>query len=251
MGTRYGRLLGLGLVVALAGCGQGDVTTAPTSTSPMATSDLDSTTTIRDIMDVPRLAPLEPGTYSIDPDDDPSTPLRVLYTVAADGWSQWIGATKYAGDGFVGVSIAVVTNLVGDGCRDHTPANPPVGGAVDDLATALADLAPFRVTSPPTDVIIYGYSGKHMELTVPDMPVEVRGDGDTYFTGCVGGLLFSWIAPPLNYAFYGYPPRQTEEFWILDVEGSRLVIEANWGPDSPPDDIAEMRAILDSIRIEP
>ena len=29
------------------------------------------------------------------------------------------------------------------------------------------------------------------------------------------------------------------------------MIEANWSPDSPRKDVAEMRAILDSIRIEP
>ena len=53
-------------------------------------------------------------------------------------------------------------------------------------------------------------------------------------------------------AFYGYSaPGHTEEFWILDIEGARLMIEANWSPDSPRRDVAEMRAILDTLRIEP
>lgn len=54
-------------------------------------------------------------------------------------------------------------------------------------------------------------------------------------------------------AFYGYnsEPGRTEEFWILDIEGTRLMIEANWSPSSPRKPVAEMRAILDSIRIEP
>jgi hypothetical protein len=127
---------------------------------------------------------------------------------------------------------------------------------LDDLATALAELAPFRVTSPPTDVSIYGYSGKHLELTVPDMPFEFRGD-ETLFTECTGfdwhrRYLMSWIAPYLTYAFYGYTaPGATEEFWILDVEGTRLVISAVRSPGSPRKDLAELRAILGSIRIEP
>ena len=37
----------------------------------------------------------------------------------------------------------------------------------------------------------------------------------------------------------------------LDVEGIRLVIVAHRSPGSPPQDLAEQRAILDSIRIEP
>jgi hypothetical protein len=33
----------------------------------------------------------------------------------------------------------------------------------------------------------------HLELTVPDLPVEGEGD-DRRFTGCVGGNLKSWVA---------------------------------------------------------
>jgi len=138
-------------------------------------------------------APLEPGTYSIDPDGDPSTPLRVVYEVPVEGWSQWIGAVKFADDGHVGMSVTTVTNLVRHGCRDHSWADPPVGPSVDDLAAALADLAPFRVTSPPRDVTIYGYRGKHLEWTVPDLPVEEVGD-DRRFTGCEEGTLKSWVS---------------------------------------------------------
>ena len=144
-------------------------------------------------MELEPFAPLEPGTYFIDPDGDPSTPLRVVYEVPVEGWSQWIGAAKFADDGHVGVSITTVTNLVRHGCRDHSWADPPVGPSVDDLASALADLAPFRVTSPPKDVTIYGYRGNHLELTVPDLPVEEVGD-DRLFTGCEEGTLKSWVA---------------------------------------------------------
>ena len=53
-------------------------------------------------------------------------------------------------------------------------------------------------------------------------------------------------------AFNGHAgPGYSEEFWILDVEGSRLVIVAERSPDMPDKDIAVLRAILDSIRIEP
>jgi hypothetical protein len=199
-------------------------------------------------------APLVPGTYFIDPDLDPETPLRVVYEVEADGWSQWLGAVKFLEGGHVGVSITTVTNVVRDGCLDHSRPNPPIGPAAEDLAAALADLPPFELTAPPTDITAYGYPGKHLEFTVPDLPMEGSGD-DRRFAECVGGQLKSWVDPDsephAGDAFYGYTgPGYTEEFWILDVEGTRLMIAAEWSPNSPREAISEMRAILESIRVE-
>lgn len=194
---------------------------------------------------------VEPGMYFIDPDGDPSTPLRVTFEISAEGWKSWIGAAKFTGPEQVGLSITTVTNVVRDGCRDHSAAVPPVGPTVDDLATALTELVPFEVTSPPSDVTVLGYRGKHLQLTVPDLPV--RGQANRReFAECTAGELHSWIAPNLGGSFYGYnaEPGRTEEFWILDVDGTRLVLETNQSSTSPPQDVAEMQAIFDSIRIE-
>ena len=89
-----------------------------------------------------------------------------------------------------------------DGCTNHAGAYPPVGPTVDDMATALAALKPFDLTKPPTAVTAYGFSGKYLELTVPDIAFEVSGD-DTVFTDCTDGELWSWIGKPLGFAFYG------------------------------------------------
>ena len=251
MKNRHGRSLALAALLALGACAQDPEAADPPAPSPTAPSDPSPTPTLRDINELGDFAPLEPGTYFIDPDDDPATPLRVVYEVPVEGWSQWIGAAKLTEDGHVGVSITTVTNVVSHGCRDHSPADPPVGPSVDDLATALADLAPFRVTSQPTDVTIYGYSGKHLELTVPDLPTTGSGD-EKSFTGCTDGNLEGWIGPPSVGAFFGYEtPGYTEEHWILDVEGTRLMIAAERYPGRPQKDLTEQRAILDSIRIEP
>jgi hypothetical protein len=245
----------LAALLALGACAPGPEAADPKIPPPTAPSEPSPTPTVQDIMELEPFAPLEPGTYFIDPDLDPSTPLRVVYEVPFEGWSQWIGAVKFADDGQVGVSISTVRNLVRDGCRDHSWADPPVGPSVDDLATALADLAPFRLTSPPEEVTVYGYRGKHLQLTVPDLPVDGHGD-DRRFPRCEEGNLKSWVGAidtEPGDAFYGYnsEPGRTEDFWILDIEGTRLMIEANWSPTSPRKDVAEMRAILDSIRIEP
>ena len=157
MGRRFTWVIvaGVGALLLFAGLDAlrslgGSETAVPTTNLP---STATSTPTVQDIMELGgEFTPLEPGAYVIDPDGDPSTPLRVGYEIPVEGWSKGIGAVKLSHYGHIGVSITTVTNVVRHGCRDHRPANPPVGPSVDDLATALADLAPFRVTSPPKDV---------------------------------------------------------------------------------------------------
>jgi hypothetical protein len=263
MNTRHRRLLGLSLLVALAACSSGSGTTTPRTSAPprsvpsspaaTASNEPSPAPTVQDVMELPEFAPLDPGTYFIDPDLDPSTPLRVTYEVPSEGWGQWTGAVKWDNEAkrLDAVAITTVTNLVRDGCLDHSYAEPPVGPTVDSLASGLAHLAPFRVTSPPKGVSIYGYSGKHLELTVPDLPVGHEG-----FLGCVGGNLGSWVgaldaAHDDGGSFGGYThPGDREEFWILDVGGTRLVIAAERALGSPSRNLAELQAILDSIRIE-
>ena len=69
------------------------------------------------------------------------------------------------------------------------------------------------------------------------------------------GNLKSWVAHRTRTPgdpFSGYTgPGYREEFWILDVEGTRLMIAAERSAGSPSEDLAEQQAILDSIRIEP
>ena len=229
-----------------------ETTGAAVTSSSAATTDPPTTSTVEDAWDGGTFTDLEPGTYFIDPDLDPSTPLRVTFDIAAEGWSSWIGAVRFTDEELVGVSITTVSNLVRHGCRDHSWADPPVGPSSDDLATALADLAPFRVTSPPEEVSIDGYRGTYLELTVPK-DLAVSDDGG--FIGCVDGQLKSWVAAidtTPGDAYYGYKgPGFTEEFWILDVEGTRLMIQTGRSAGSRTEDVAEIRAILESIRIEP
>lgn len=250
------------------------VTPAPTTTStPAASSQVwDATKT-----------PLQPvRRYSVDPDGDAATPLRVTFQGPPEGWQSWFGAVKFLpgdADGITGLSITTVTNLVSDGCRDHTPLDPPVGPTVDDLATALSQLAPFEVTAPPTDVTLFGHQGKHLELAVParaDLWVSGGGDVNSSknaakFTDCVEDELHSWISP-INRLEVGWPSSagltaygrdslgafngyqvsgQSEEFWILDVEGTRIVVVNFDTPGAPAADVAERDAMFDSIRIEP
>jgi hypothetical protein len=97
MKHRLGRSLGLAGLLAVGACTSGTQATDTTVLSPMAPSEPSPTPTVRDVLELEDFAPLDPGTYFIDPDADASTPLRVLYEVPVEGWSQWIGATSTPG----------------------------------------------------------------------------------------------------------------------------------------------------------
>jgi hypothetical protein len=203
-----------------------------------------------DVRQVPDFTPLQPGRYFIDADMDPARSLRVDYTVP-DGWNSWIGA--FRNDPRPGhalfdasMSIVMVTNLVRHGCTDHTASEPPVGPLVAELADALVALEPFKVVVQPRPVVLAGFGGTYVELQVP----EDFGPAGSPFGNCTERVLKSWIGPPLSYAYYGYhAPGQREGFWILDVGGQRLVVEALWVDDVLPDAKAQLQAILDSIEI--
>lgn len=209
---------------------------------------------------------LEVGkTYWVDPDYDTSTPLRVTFTVPADGWLAWAGTYKDIDDeGFderfededdpvprerISINIIEVTNLTADACHDHGPRKPAVGPSVRDLAEALTELSPFEVASAPRDVTAYGYRGKHLVLRIPGDMVASEGR----FEGCIGSLR-SWMARVLGEgsAYFGYTgPGDTEEYWILDAEGTRLVISVLTAAGTSQELIAEKQAVLDSIVIVP
>jgi hypothetical protein len=233
---------------------QSPVPTATAAVTLPPTATVAPTAAVEEVMKLGPLATLEPGTYFIDPDGDPATSLRVFYEIAAEGWQGWIGAAKFSDAGNVGISITTVSNLVSQGCTDHSWQEPPVGSTVADLTTALVALAPFEITSPPSDVTAFGYQGKHLSWKVPDLPVHPSLT-EHAFTKCIDGDLKSWVAfidtgEPGD-AFYGYTgPAYSEDFWILDVDGTRLMIAAEASAGSPVADIAERDAILDSIRIE-
>jgi hypothetical protein len=240
--------LGAGcLLVGSIGVGQ----VAAASPSPATIPE----TPPQDVMRRQFFSPLEAGRYFIDPDGDEATPLRILYDISSEGWSAWIGAAKFSDVGHSGVSITTVANLVTNGCSDHSWADPPVGPSVEDLVAAMAALHPFEIVTQPTDVTIDGYPGKHLEWVVPDVPT-IGTIPNVLFTGCELGKLKSWVAfidaDEPGDAFYGYTgPGYREEFWVLDVDGDRLLIAAEHSAGTPAADLEELDRIVASIRIEP
>jgi hypothetical protein len=182
--------------------------------------------------------PLSPGTYVIG---DPFV-LNVSLTVP-EGWSVWAGLSRAGGAVYKespdppngrGVVVTTVDKIFKNAC-DITEGQIDPGPTTADLATALAK-QPRTIASPITEITLAGYSGKHVRYAL----------GGPEVTGCES--LDRWSTPVGNrQAIIG----ESDELWILDVDGVRLVIDAFSFPGVTSAQHGEIQLIVDSIKIEP
>jgi hypothetical protein len=186
-----------------------------------------------------------PASVSSDCTEDPRDDSMTFTFEAPEGWEGLPGP----GGSVSGVSplpegyespagAAMIIHrgnwLYSDPCRPDDDLNPdiPVGPTVDDFATALDSHPALEVTTP-VDVTLAGYSGKYTELQVP-----------ADISGCVRYR-------PLEGTIYAQGPSNRWRFWILDVEGIRVVIQTQDFPGTSAQRKAELQAIVDSIQIQP
>ena len=142
-------------------------------------------------------------------------------------------------------------NVFGDPCQwtttiPDTPATTP-----DEIAAGFAAQAQTDATEP-VDVTVGGYAGKAVTLHTP-MSYEVPGatreeefgdcDQETFaFYGVVGD--------EVSHERNSQGPGQIDELWILDVEGSILILDAAYGPATPADLVEELRNLVESATFE-
>jgi hypothetical protein len=175
----------------------------------------------------------------------------ITFTIP-DGWISRFGVPHKDrdGPGEMAVGNWIIANVYADPCQwQGSLLDPAVGPTVDDLATAMV-AQKGRDASPPTDVALGGYPGKRIELSLP---------ANLDITTCDQGVVRFWVAPGDDGAnwFVNEPearsPRagQRNVAYILDVNGARQVIDTWHMPDTSAADLAELEAILASMRIGP
>lgn len=177
---------------------------------------------------------IEPGEYMVG---DPF-PVRLSFTVPS-GWQAYAMDDRLAGICWaancdLGLGFWLVENLPVDGCRPELgQLDPPIGPTSEDLAAALVT-QPGYDTVGPVATTVSGFDGSYLELTGRGIP-----DG-----GC--SLRTTWETGPHTRVS---SHREHDEIWVLDVDGVRLVIDAFALPGAPDDRRAELRAMVESIRI--
>jgi hypothetical protein len=203
--------------------------------------------------------PSEPGpSASIDTGfvlwaGDAPGEVPIIVTIPA-GWSgdQTYGVLEKGvngGDPPAGAGIIVFEGglyVYGDPCHWESTKPATAGTTVDELVAALAAQAS-RDASDPVDVTVGGYTGKSITLHVPDDVAFSAGE----FTDCDQGNFSSFgsDAEP-GPARFAQGPGQIDEVWILDVNGVVVVIDTGYYALTPADDVAELRAIVESATFE-
>jgi hypothetical protein len=112
-----------------------------------------------------------------------------------------------------------------------TYTNP--GSTVADLATALATQPRLRGTDP-VPVTIGGYDGMYVELTHPQ-------------ANCPGIVL--WLAPRVIHSAYEdqfVNPGDVARIWILDVDGTRVVIDTIHPAHASDEKVAHLTRMVET-----
>ena len=136
------------------------------------------------------------------------------------------------------VSVWHAVQVLADPCHRRTAAD--VGPTVDDLAQALVRQA--GPSSQPRPVVLDGHRGLSLEVTVPP---------NADLTRCTDEQYALWRTEPKGDSAYSLDsPGVVNRLWILDVDGTRLVLVAGLYPDQTDELHQEQTAIAESIHFE-
>jgi len=184
------------------------------------------------------------ATYSLDVGSE-----RLILTVPGDDWSTidtwFLGKDVLPPSDSYDMTLLlyIVGNTYIDPCNWESGAvDPPVGQTVEDLATALVKQAgPSAIA--PTDVTLGGHRGKKVELSIPE-------DVDT--SKCDEGNFGRWSPKghPDQYGPFTYGNGQHDTVYIIDVGGTRWVIDTNYLPGTSAANLAELEQLVASIHFE-
>ena len=230
---RYGVAAAVIAVAALLGAtflqrnSGGPVPTPPPSPQPLA-----GTTS------------LAPGTYFVHE----QFPMRITFEVPSEGWQNyaWEGGVAGAntraicttGDNCappgVGVGFHLVTGVPSEPCNPGL-GEVDLGDSTDDLAAAVAD-RPGWTSTEPEPMTVSGF---------PATYVEIRADPGAV-DGCPG-TVYAYFAGSFG---RGATVGERLRLWVVDVEGTRLVVEAFDFAASSEEDVQAATQIVESLRIQ-
>lgn len=182
------------------------------------------------------LQPITPGAYFADTDGNEETATRGTFVIEGNEWLGFqSGVLKDPEDDNISVGLMVLeVDRVWEAPCDSS-ATLAAGTTAAELADQFATNG-FSIREAMAPVNAFGHDGHHVILEVP--------------AGCTGDAFKVWGGPTFGERHYQFAG-QIVEYWFLDVEGNPVMVEASWFPESSEDDVAELRAVLDTLVITP
>jgi hypothetical protein len=222
------------IAIALASCQAGSSGLSP---SPTVILTPEPTAT-----PLPRLngqEALDPGRYQVN--GGVSTPVTVAVPAgwrASGDWVVWGPKGNDLPDGMA-IRFYTIPNLAANPLS-YSAGNldPPVGPTVDDMAQAIV-AHPGWIATEPKDITIDGHAGQLVSITIPtDAELPIVGGGPTFYL----------YAEPGGGGIWGWASGQTFDWYIVDVDGQRLIIDAFHYPGTSQEDLSVQRTVVESVQ---
>lgn len=164
-----------------------------------------------------------------------------FFAIEKNGWSD-----PPDGAAILAFANGTAWSVPGDPCHAESTLPDTPSGTVDELVDALSAQASHDA-SAPVDITVDGHAGKSITLQVPDpWPADCESD---HFCTFVDPTLTNPL-PADNCARNAHGPGLIDELWIVDVDGTLVIIDAAYWEGTPDETVEEMRAIVDSISFE-
>ncbi len=237
------------VVLALtAGCTSGGdaVSSEARTTLPETTIQQTTTSTITPILLVSGNEPLQAGTYTLSFADNAAHEFPRATLTVPEGWANldgWLISKSQQTPRWMAVSFWDVDSVYAHPC-DWLQPTIEVGRSVDELVAVLVD-RPLRNATSPTDVNVDGYSGKELSWSFPTISISTTAISPKDSAPFESWTALGWSSDRLQRG-----PGQVDRLLILDIDGERLVIDVMNMPGATPEDLAELQAVVDSIRFE-
>ncbi len=180
---------------------------------------------------------VEPGRYLLTPDPNLDASYMITmevpegYLGGAGGWVQKPGTSQ------TGLIVMAIGDVYADACQWRGTASAV--SSTDEVVAALASQKGIR-SSPPTDITLDGFAAIRMERTIPVRASQSDCDLLQFRT---------WVETGGGPRYLG-SPGQTDLLWILDIDGTPLVIDVALDVEATAGDRAELLQMVESIQID-